>query len=137
MKPVYKTDLQYSSAVWIAPCLKIVSPGKKRALDIKDSVRRYFRLSEAEIDSKSRQAEYVFARQVCYYLIRNHTGLTLKALGSMFGKHHTSIMSGIDCIYNYLRYNHQNASIIREVEARVITQCRTIETIGDDKNHKQ
>lgn len=66
---------------------------------IKKTVSNYFQVSEADLMSTSRKPNVVYARNLCFYIIREELNYNYKKIGELFGgKDHTSIMYGIDKI---------------------------------------
>lgn len=66
---------------------------------IKKIVSNYFQVSEADLMSTSRKPNVVYARNLCFYIIREELNYNYKKIGELFGgKDHTSIMYGIDKI---------------------------------------
>ena len=57
-----------------------------------------FKLSEAQLVSRSRKGEYVQARNTVYYLARKHTQLSLQAIGDRFNRSHSSVIKGISAL---------------------------------------
>jgi chromosomal replication initiator protein len=57
-----------------------------------------FRLSENQLASRSRKAEYVQARNTIYYLARKHTQLSLQEIGDRFHRRHSSVIKGISIL---------------------------------------
>jgi chromosomal replication initiator protein len=56
-----------------------------------------------QLTSKSRKTEVVYARQVCYYLLRKKTKLSVVAIGRMFGdRDHTTIVHAIGALQNLM-----------------------------------
>ena len=49
-------------------------------------------IDESDIIGKSRKREIVTARMIAVYTIKNNTYLTLKEIGCIFGKDHSSII---------------------------------------------
>ena len=63
---------------------------------IVDEVSRTTGVSTDDIYSKKRTANISNARKMCFYIIRNVTDMSFKAIGSEFGKDHTTVMYNID-----------------------------------------
>ena len=64
---------------------------------IKKVISSYFQLSESDLLSASRKPQIVYARNLCYYLIREELGYNYSKIGEIFGgKDHTSVMYGVD-----------------------------------------
>ncbi|NOZ23369.1 MAG: chromosomal replication initiator protein DnaA [Planctomycetes bacterium] len=56
-------------------------------------VSRHYHVSRQDMRSKRRTSSISLARQVCMYLARKHTGLSLKEIGGFFAKNHTTVLS--------------------------------------------
>ena len=62
-----------------------------------------FKLSEAQLASRSRKSEYVQARDTVYYLARKHTGLSLQEIGDRFQRRHSSVIKGLSVFEREMR----------------------------------
>ena len=65
-------------------------------------VCEYYGFSLAELQTKSRCREIVFARHICSYFLRNHTKASLKKIGDLFNRHHTTVIHSITTINNFI-----------------------------------
>ena len=66
---------------------------------ILDCVSRHFRVSAADIRGSSRTKDIMFARHVAIYLMRNMIpSASLKQIGAVFGRDHTTVLNSIDVI---------------------------------------
>lgn len=75
---------------------------------VKDEVCGYFKLNVADLISKSRKPNIVYARNLCFFLIRKKADVSLKKIGESFGnKDHTSVSYGIDKISEALSNDSQ------------------------------
>ena len=61
-----------------------------------DSVSGSFGVTAADIRSDKRQAEITRARQAAMYVIKEITDQTLKEIGDVFGKNHTTVLHSIN-----------------------------------------
>lgn len=61
-----------------------------------NSVSNKYGINENEIKSKSRRREITTARHVVIYFIRKYTNYSLKQIGNLFGRDHTTILSSIE-----------------------------------------
>lgn len=85
---------------------------------IRDLVSRYLEIPVNEIVSKSREAHRVYARQLCYLLMRKYNGESLKNIGYFMRSgnkrfEHTTIIHGIRTIRN--RMEVKEPQVIRDV----------------------
>lgn len=66
---------------------------------IKSIVARFYKIKVSDMDSKKRNAEIAFPRQVAMYLCRNMTDLSLPKIGSLFGgRHYSTVIHSNDKI---------------------------------------
>ncbi len=72
---------------------------------VQDAVGVYFGFTRADLQSPSRCAEVVYARQVGFYLCRELTTQSLGAIGRRFGARHSSTV-------------HYGCRVIRELVER-------------------
>jgi chromosomal replication initiation ATPase DnaA len=70
---------------------------EQQPLGIIEQIADYYQIDKKDlIDSKTRQKEYIAnARQVCQYIIRKKTNLTLKQIAYIFDRKHTTIIHAI------------------------------------------
>ena len=62
---------------------------------IVEFICKSYSLSEDELKSKSRKRQVVLARNTAFYLARQHTELSLKAIGEKLGRRHSTVLKGI------------------------------------------
>ncbi len=62
-----------------------------------------FKLTEKQLTSRSRNKEYVLARDTVYYLARKHTDATLEEIGQRFNRRHSTVVKGISTIERQLQ----------------------------------
>jgi chromosomal replication initiator protein len=76
--------------------------------DIVKAATRHFELKIADLKSKKRTKKIARARQICMYLAREFTDLTLQEIGNYFGgRDHTTILYGIDKIQSSLAQDQE------------------------------
>lgn len=69
-------------------------------------VAEHFGVSQEDIISKKRNSEYVIPRQICMYMIREHTSTSLDSIAKMLNKKdHTTILYGCKKIENEMLKN--------------------------------
>ena len=54
------------------------------------------------IMSRSRQRDVITARQMCWKIMYERLGYTLQKIGNIFGKHHSTIINGLQTINQLL-----------------------------------
>lgn len=62
------------------------------------TVCKGFKLTPAQLNSRSRKREYVLARNTIFYLARKHTDMSLEEIGSRFSRTHTTVIKGISAL---------------------------------------
>lgn len=71
--------------------------------DIMKYVAKYYKVRIDFFQCKIRTKDRVFLRQLCMYLMRNISGLTLVASGSYFGMDHKSVKGALASIEQYIK----------------------------------
>ena len=87
---------------------KILLNDQKHARQIVDNVCDFYGLTTAQVKGKCRLRGYVKARFVSIYIIRKRTGLTLKEIGRLFHRDHTSIIHAVQTIEEVLSLRFYN-----------------------------
>ena len=87
---------------------KILLNDQKHARQIVDNVCEFYGLTIAQVKGKCRVRGYVKARFVSIYIIRKRTGLTLKEIGRLFHRDHTSIIHAVQTIEEVLSLRFDN-----------------------------
>jgi len=87
---------------------KILLNDQKHARQIVDNVCDFYGLTTAQVKGKCRLRGYVKARFVAIYIIRKRTGLTLKEIGRLFHRDHTSIIHAVQTIEEVLSLRFDN-----------------------------
>lgn len=65
---------------------------------------RQLNVDEITLKSKSKKREIVIVRQAIFFLLRKNTTLTLKQIGKVFNRDHTTVIAGIKKIIDNMRY---------------------------------
>jgi len=87
---------------------KILLNDQKHARQIVDNVCDFYGLTTAQVKGKCRLRGYVKARFVAIYIVRKRTGLTLKEIGRLFHRDHTSIIHAVQTIEEVLSLRFDN-----------------------------
>ena len=73
-----------------------------------NTVCDHYGVRVSDITGRKRSSEFVVPRQVCMYILREYTGLTLDKIGRVLGgKDHTTVMHGADKIKEDVRNNEE------------------------------
>lgn len=79
---------------------------EEKIKNLKKVVTSYFKISEEDLISSSRKPILVYARNLCFYLIRHEMNLQLNTIGEYFGgKDHATITYGISKFKDMLSYD--------------------------------
>ena len=79
-----------------------------------DKIAEYYKILPKDIKGKSRKRHFVKARFIAMYCIKNNTSLTLKTIGDMVGRDHTTIIHSLRTIENTLSL-HYNTDLKEEL----------------------
>lgn len=83
---------------------------------ILDVVCHDFCVSVEDLRSDSRKAIFRHPRHVAIHLLRHHTKLTLKDLGGLFNRHHTTVMSALESINHMYDFDIKFRKKYRQLE---------------------
>ena len=87
---------------------------------IKKKVCDYFRLATSDLSSKSRTKEVAQARQICMYLARELTTMSLPKIGENFGnRDHTTVMYACDKVKSQIKADSEVKNIINILIANI------------------
>lgn len=79
----------------------------------------HFKLAVKEVQSRSRVREFVYARNIIFYLLRKHTKMSLKSSGELFGRDHTTVIHGIETLNNLMYTDTDVRSEVELIEEKV------------------
>lgn len=82
---------------------------------IVDEVSRTTGVSVEDIYSKKHNANVSDARKMCFYIIRNVTDMSYKAIGNEFGKDHTTVMYNIQKIEDMIKTDSSLNSKVNDI----------------------
>lgn len=83
---------------------------------IQQCVADYFKVSMADVLSKSRKREIANARQISMYLAQKHTDLPLKSIGQAFGgKDHSTVIHATKAVAKKLKEDHMVQKAIFDI----------------------
>ena len=87
--------------------------------EIIDEVAKYYGINSQEIKGTSRTKEINVPRQISMYLIRHFTTLTLKEIGKVFNRDHTTVMHAIEKVEKLVKEDQDTAEIIKDITANI------------------
>lgn len=89
---------------------------------IVDYVCKGFGVTKQQLESSSRCANYVLARNLAFYLLRKHTDMTLEEIGHGFNRRHSTVIKGISALEKEVskesHVGRQLSDFIEKVEKR-------------------
>lgn len=98
-----KRELSLGLAKEVVRGVAFKEPKPLTIVDIKETVSEYYKIPIDIIESKSRKHEIALARQMCMYLAKQLTNLSLKSIGANFGnRDHSTVLHSCQTIENYL-----------------------------------
>ena len=71
-----------------------------------ETVSNYYNIQIKDIKGKSRKRQFVKARFISMYLIRNNTELKLKTIGDIVGRDHTTVIHSLQTIQNTINLHY-------------------------------
>ena len=108
-----KDALQNYLSISSIPGTVTTSNEIKKILDV---VSSYFKFSIDALMSTARKKELVYARQLCFYIMKNNYGMTFQKIGDIFGgKDHSTIMHGYSIIENELSTSEETKKNIENI----------------------
>jgi|CZCB01.1.fsa_nt_gi chromosomal replication initiator protein len=72
---------------------------------ILECVSRHYGISIEDLKGRSRTRDIANTRHIAIYLIRNLTGMSLPAIGQIFKRDHTTILSSLDTVEKNMKRN--------------------------------
>lgn len=83
------------------------------------AVTAYTGISKEALQSKSRKQPIVFARFIAMYLIKSRTKLTLKQIGSLFNRDHSTVINAINTTKDLLETDKEFKKMYDAVLGRI------------------
>ena len=83
-----------------------------------DKVRNYYELSERAVKGPGRQKTFVKARFISMYILRATTTFTLKEIGEIFDRDHTTVIHALQVVNDVigLHYDTDFKDDLKEIE---------------------
>ncbi|MCL2819658.1 MAG: chromosomal replication initiator protein DnaA [Oscillospiraceae bacterium] len=80
---------------------------------------KYYMQTPEDVMGQSRVADTALARQIAMYLIRKLTNLSLKDIGGVFGRDHTTVLTSVRKIEKKIREENDFSGIIRDITSNI------------------
>jgi len=117
---MYKVDIDYAKSVEI---LNFKGEIEKKTIyveEIIEKVSEHFKLTKDKIIKGTREKEIVIPRQIAMYLSRKLTDSSLKSIGKIFGKDHSTIIHGHKSVERLIKENNQLKNDVYRVTKQLI-----------------
>lgn len=118
---INKVDIDYALAIKILDLKK--DPGKKRIYveEVIDVVARHFKIPKEKIIAGGRERDLVLPRQAAMYLSRKLTDSSLKSIGKIFTKDHSTVIHGVKTMENLMNKD-ANIRITMDIISKVLLE---------------
>ncbi len=80
-----------------------------------DEVTRTFGVSVDDIMSKKQNAPITKVRQICMYIVREITGMSLEEIGKNFGKNHATVLHSINKVTELMNTQPREKNVIEDI----------------------
>jgi chromosomal replication initiator protein len=80
---------------------------------------KYYSLSAPDLKGKRRTRSIALARHVSIYIIRQLTNLPLKDIGSIYERHHTTVLASVTQIEDLMKTDEKLSQAIRDIIANI------------------
>ncbi len=87
--------------------------------EIIEETAKFFGLEAKDIKGTSRTKEINQARQISMHLIRHITSLSLKEIGQIFNRDHTTVMHALDKVDKLIKEDKQTSEIIKDINTNI------------------
>jgi len=84
-----------------------------------EEIAKSFMQTPDEIKGQSRVADTALARQIAMYLIRKLTNLSLKDIGGVFGRDHSTVISSVRKVENKINDDRDFSNRIRDITSNI------------------
>ena len=85
---------------------------------IEETAKCYMQTPE-DVKGQSRVSDTALARHVAMYLIRKLTNLSLKDIGDVFGRDHTTVLTSVRKVQNKISEDKNFSNIIRDITSNI------------------
>ena len=92
------------------------------AQQIEDIIVDMFKIDRTLLYKKTRHRVIAFPRQLCMFLIREHTNYTYLMTGLKYNRDHTTAIHSIQTIKDLIESDPQTAGIVHEIEDKLFKQ---------------
>ncbi|MBL8027075.1 MAG: chromosomal replication initiator protein DnaA [Fibrobacteres bacterium] len=119
---MYNVDVDYTKAVEILSFKNDSGMKKVYVEEVVDKVAQYYKTSKEKIIKGSREKENVIPRQMAMYLSKKMTNSTLKSIGKIFMKDHSTIIHGCQTIEKLIEKDQTVSNDVFNITKLIIDQ---------------
>lgn len=94
-------------------------PKKQLCDNIIDLICHFYDENIEDVKSKKRNMEYVNPRFISMFFIKKYTRFTLKKIGLLFNRHHTSVIHAIKTVKDISDYDQSFKKDLTEIENQI------------------
>lgn len=106
--------------------LKDMFKGERDLIPTTDTIieetARYYSQTSEDVKGRSRVPETVLARQIAMYLIRKLTNLSLKDIGGVFERDHSTVLTSVRKVERKIRESNDLSYKIRDITSNINTK---------------
>jgi len=88
----------------------------EKGKSIKQRVCEWFGIDLSRVDGVTRRREVVICRQVCIYVLRFKTKLSLVTIGRLFNRHHSTAIYSVQAVEDCMKTDKYFRAMVKEVE---------------------
>lgn len=81
-----------------------------------------FMVSENDLKSRAKNREIVMPRQISMHIIRESTTMGLKAIGDVFNRHHSTVISAINTVNDLIETDKNFKSKYEQIQRKITSQ---------------
>ena len=116
-KDGYQAGWQAREKIMRLPTMGII-----RAEKITGIVCGYFQVDLQSLVNSSRKQEFAYPRHLCMYFLKKYSSLSLKVIGKMFGRDHTSVLHSVRVMEDLLQVDDIVQNDIPVLDKTIIAQ---------------
>ena len=83
---------------------------------------RYYALTPEDIKGRLKTKNVALARQICMYIIRTRTNLSLNDIGEIFSRDHTTILHAVNKVEDDLKASSDFAKTVRDITSNIFAR---------------
>jgi len=101
-----------------------------------EETAKYYSLTPDELKGRSRVSDVALARHVSMYLIRKITNFSLKDIGTVFNRHHSTVVSSLSYIESTKSVSQELSGVIRDITSNINSKSKFYDTAHSTYQHQ-